>query len=179
MTMIYKPAEVMEMLDLKESTYKKYILELEKAGYVVPKDGRNRYFTQENIDALEQFIELLKYDGITIAQASKKIAEMYGSEVMTEEPKGYDVMSLVNEAVSTALEHQQKLFNEQMQQLLQQQEQKMIERENVRDQKALERDKLLMQSLKETLEVKKMLQDAKEEAAATTTQQKPWYQFWK
>jgi len=174
MTVVYKPAEVMEMLNLKDSTYKKYILELEKEGYVIQKDGRTRYFTKENIEALEQFIELLKYDGITIPLASKKIAEMYGKQVITEEPKSYDVMTLVNEAVTTALEQQQKQFHDVMTGITKQNNELKEQLKRIED----KHDQIFMESIRESQEAKKLMLEVKTEIATAKELKKSWWKFW-
>jgi hypothetical protein len=63
MTVVYKPGEVMKMLGLKDSVFKKYYLALEKEGYVIKRNSANhRVFTEKDVITLETFLELLKYD---------------------------------------------------------------------------------------------------------------------
>lgn len=167
-TIVHKPSEVMEMLDLKESTFKKYYLELEKEGYTFQKDGRMRLFTDDDIKVLEAFMELIKYDGITIPLAAKKVVEMSGKKAITSQPESYDVMTLVNNAVSAALE----IHNKEISQL-------RNEIQLLREQQVKDRDELVMTTLneiresnKQLLEVKQMIASSKEEP------KKKWWKFW-
>ena len=116
---IYKPSEIMEKLNLKESVYKKYILALEKEGYLFQRNDRNhRIFTDKDIQTLENFIELIKYDGMTIEAVAKKIGETSGHNDITiskpEQQEGYDVMNLVEKAVQAEREKHQNELKELM-----------------------------------------------------------------
>lgn len=76
MTVIYKPNEVMKKFALKDSLYKKYITALEKEGYIFQKNQQgHRLFTAEDIQVLESFLELIKYDGMTIESVAKQIGQ--------------------------------------------------------------------------------------------------------
>lgn len=110
--LVYKPGEVMKKLGLKDSVYKKYILALEKEGYVFQRDEKNhRFFTNKDIQTLENFMELIKYDGMTIEAVAKKIGEMNGHNAITtnelEKQERYDVMNLVEKAVQAEREKHQ------------------------------------------------------------------------
>src|SRR4051794_31785028 len=104
MTIVYKAKEVMEKLEIKDSVFKKYISILEKEGYIIQKNQQgHRLFTDENINTLEKFIELSKYDGMTL----ESVAKMIGSnkqkdnshDVIEENEQSYDVMTLINTAI--------------------------------------------------------------------------------
>lgn len=163
MTVVYKPSEIMKKFDLKESLYKKYIAALEKEGYIFQKNQHgHRFFTNEDIETLENFLDLIRYDGMTIDSVAKKIGEM----------KSHDVMTLVEKVVTVALETQEKHLTARF---LQQQEQL-----NQIETRVKERDQLLMQSIRESQEVKKLLLEMKEQiAAAKEEKKKSWWQFWK
>jgi DNA-binding transcriptional MerR regulator len=121
MTVVYKSGDVMKKLGLKESVFKKYYLALEKEGYSIQKNSSNhRVFTEEDIQTLETFMQLIKYDGMTVESVAKKIGEMKGHNVVTEEKSSHDVMSLI----AIALEEQAKKFELQKKE----DEQKLIER---------------------------------------------------
>ena len=188
-TVVYKASDVMDRLGLKESTFKKYVATLEKEGYVIQKNQQgHRLYTDEDIKTLEMFMKLISYDGVTLESAARQIValrrEQEGHDVITPKEERHDVMTLNQQLLKEqeqrfivqlqrqeqrfmALLQQQQQLIEQQQQLIQQQaaslEQKVLERLE-------ERDKLLMQSLRETQEVKKMLLESKK---------KKWWQFWK
>jgi DNA-binding transcriptional MerR regulator len=178
MTVIYKPNEVMKKFGLKESLYKKYIAALEKEGYIFQKNQQgHRLFADEDIETLEKFLELIRYDGMTIESVAKKIGKMKGHDVMTEpKQESYDVMTLVEKAVTVALEAQEKQLTSKFQAQFQQTQDQL----NRIETRANERDNLLMQSIRESQEVKKLLLEVKEQvAAAKEKENKSWWRFWK
>lgn len=179
MTVIYKPNEVMKKFGLKESLYKKYIAALEKEGYIFQKNQQgHRIFADEDIETLEKFLELIQYDGMTIESVAKRIGKMKGHAVMTEpKQESYDVMTLVEKAVTVALEAQEKQLTSKFQAQFQQTQEQL----NRIETRANERDKILMQSIRESQEVKKLLLEVKEQVvAAKENEKKSWWQrLWK
>lgn len=175
MTLIYKAKEVMEKLEIKDSVFKKYISILEKEGYIIQKNQQgHRLFTDENIKTLEKFIELSKYDGMTLESVAKMIGSTKQNknshDVIEEKEQSHDVMTLITTAVTTALEEQAKQHSAQLQQ--------MQEQLNRIENNQNERDLKLVQSLRESQETKKLLLEVKEQIAATQ-EKKSWWQFWK
>ena len=169
MTLIYKAKEVMAKLEIKDSVFKKYIFILEKEGYIIQKNQQgHRLFTDEDIRTLEKFIELSKYDGMTL----ESVAKMIGStkqkdnsyDVIEEMEPSHDVMTLITTAVTTALEKQARQHSAQHQQILEQL--KRIE-SNQND-----RDLKLIQSLRESQETKKLLLEVQEQIAASQEEKK-------
>ncbi len=186
MTIVYKPSDVMKQLDIKESLYKKYIAALEKdGGYVFQKNQQgHRIFTAEDIQTMEKFMELIKYDGMTIEKVAKKIREMNGHEghgaISEEQPNSYDVMTLVEQAVSSALKVQEKQLHDVMTAIANQNNELKEQLKRIED----KHDKVFVQSLRESQENKKlMLEEVKtqvrSEIAAAKEEKKKWWQFGK
>lgn len=185
MTIVYKPSEVMKQLNIKESLYKKYILALEKdAGYVFQKNQQgHRIFTAEDIQTLEKFMELIKYDGMTIEKVAKKIGEMNnhdGHDVISDEQSNsYDVMALVEQAVSSALKTQEKQLHDVMTAIANQNNELKEQLKRIED----KHDKVFVQSLRESQENKKlMLEEVKSQVKseiAAAKEKKKWWQFGK
>ena len=187
MTIIYKPSDVMKQLDIKESLYKKYIAALEKdGGYVFQKNQQgHRIFTAEDIQTLEKFMELIKYDGMTIEKVAKKIGEMIGhdghdaiSKEQPNKPNSYDVMALVEQAVSSALNTQEKQLHDVMTTITNQNNELKEQFKRIED----KQDKVFVQSLRESQENKKLMLDeikiqVKSEIAAAKEEKKKWWQF--
>lgn len=171
MLLIYKPSDVMKRFCLKESVYKKYITALEKEGYIFQRNQQgHRIFSEKDIQTLEIFLELIKYDGMTIELVAKRISKTNNPGNTTEQKQdSYDVMTLVENAVSIALENQKKELTSQFQRT-----QKQLEQIESRTK---ERDKLLVESLRETQEVKKLLLEVQKEIAVTKENKKQrWWQ---
>ena len=183
MTIIYKPSDVMNQLDIKESLYKKYIGALEKdGGYVFQKNQQgHRIFTAEDIQTLEKFMELIKYDGMTIEKVAKKIGEMNGHGAISEEqPNSYDVMTLVEQAVSSALKTQEIQLHDVMTAIANQNNELKEQLKRIED----KHDKVFVQSLRESQENKKLMIEevkiqVKSEIAAAKEEKKKWWQFGK
>ena len=181
MTIIYKPSDVMKQLDIKESLYKKYIAALEKdGGYVFQKNQQgHRIFTAEDIQTLEKFMELIKYDGMTIEKVAKKIGEMNGHDAISEEQtNSYDVMALVEQAVSSALNAQEKQLHDVMTAIANQNNELKEQLKRIED----KHDKVFVQSLRESQENKKLMLEevktqVKSEIAAAKEEKKKWWQF--
>lgn len=183
MTIIYKPSDVMKQLDIKESLYKKYIAALEKdGGYVFQKNQQgHRIFTAEDIQTLEKFMELIKYDGMTIEKVAKRIGEMNGHDAISEEQtNSYDVMALVEQAVSSALKVQEKQLHDVMTVIANQNNELKEQFKRIED----KQDKVFVQSLRESQENKKLMLEevktqVKSEIAAANEAKKKWWQFGK
>ncbi|WRU97884.1 DUF3967 domain-containing protein (plasmid) [Priestia filamentosa] len=169
MTIVYKTNEVMNKLNLKDSVFKKYIALLEKEGYVFRRNGQgHRLYSEEDVETLGMFMELIKYDGMTLESVAKKIGSSRGHNVTLEDKEeSYDVMTLV----SSLLEEQKKQFEEGTQQLLEQQEVRFLKKiEEIEEKSTENRDKLLIESIRETKELKNLVLES---------QKKKWWEFWK
>lgn len=179
---VYKAMEVIGRLGLKASVFKKYISLLEKEGISFQRNQQgHRIYTEDDVKALEMFIEWSRYDGMTLEGVAKKIGELKrkneGHDSMpATESKGYDVMTLTNEL----LKEQEQRFTTQLQGILQQYEQKAEERE----QRLLERidrkeeylrnslekrDQLFLENIRETQALKEV---------AAVSQETGWSKFW-
>nr|WP_280157698.1 MerR family transcriptional regulator [Priestia aryabhattai]MDH3135371.1 MerR family transcriptional regulator [Priestia aryabhattai] len=85
---VYKTGEVLKRLDLKDSVFKKYIFSLEKEGYFFRRNNLgHRLFTEDDIKALEMFLKLISYDGMTIESVARKIGMANKKEL---EPTGHE-----------------------------------------------------------------------------------------
>ncbi|RAS91850.1 hypothetical protein A3863_04530 (plasmid) [Priestia endophytica] len=169
MTLVYKTNEVMNKLNLKDSVFKKYIALLEKEGYVIQRNGQgHRLYSEEDVETLEMFMELIKYDGMTLESVAKKIGNSRGHKITVEDKEeSYDVMTLV----SSLLEEQKKQFEERTQKLLEQQEIRFLKKiEEIEEKSTENRDKLLIESIRETKELKNLVLES---------QKKKWWEFWK
>lgn len=170
MTIIFKPSDIMKKLDIKESLYKKYIAALEDGGYVFQKNEKgHRIYTQEDVETLEKFMELIRYDGMTIEKVAKKIGEMHGHTDITEEKSnGYDVMALVDQAVSNALKVQEKQFHDVMTAVMTQSNELQEQLKRIEN----KHDKVFMESIRESQEVKKIMLEVQEQISAAKEENK-------
>jgi DNA-binding transcriptional MerR regulator len=171
MAIVYKPSDIMQRLGIKESLYKKYIAALEDGGYTFQRNQQgHRIFTDNDIQTLETFMDLIKYDGMTIEKVAKQIGKMSSHAGTTEEKQdSHDVMSLVEQAVTTALKAQGNQIHDVMAQNneLKGQLKRMEEKH----------DRLFMESVRELQEAKKIMLEV--QAQIAYTKEKKWWKFWK
>lgn len=203
---VYKTGEVLKRLDLKDSVFKKYIFSLEKEGYSFRRNNLgHRLFTEDDIKALEMFLELISYDGMTIESVAKKIGmankkrlEPMGHDVMPENgidghdiipeegSSSHDAMTLMNEL----LKEQEKRFVR----LLQEQEQTFKnEIQTIKDnqtQEVYELKKTLLERMDDDTGTEKrdeiliqVMRDIRETkkmlAASQEENKKKWWEFWR
>lgn len=180
MTIIYKPNDIMKKFGLKESLYKKYILALEKEGYVFQRNQQgHRIFSSKDLEIIETFLKLIKYDGMTIEKVAKKLGKQYHDNVITDNKskqlkEDYNVMTLIDTVVKDAIEKHRSQMLKEFQEYLKQRD-KQLERIESR---ANERDKLVLQSIRETQETKKLLLEIKEQVAITKEERKRKRRWW-
>ena len=203
---VYKTGEVLKRLNLKDSVFKKYVSNLEKEGYVFQKNNLgHRLFTEEDIKALELFLELIGYDGMTIESVAKKIGETNrkrleaksydgitsydrdGHDVIVgDDSDGHDAMTLMN----VLLKEQEQRFVR----LLQQQEQTFKDEiqaiKNNQTQEVHELRKTLLERMDEKdgiekrdeilIQVMRDVQETKKMLAVSQEKTpKKWWEFWR
>ena len=163
---VYSPSDVCSQLEIKDSTLRKYVDVLHKEGYEVQRNSKgHRVYSPHDVMVLERFMELSKHDGMTLEKAAKiVVVNEESSEAVTNEQGSYGVM------VDLLLTEQRKVIQEL--------EQRLEERLN-------QRDAMLMQSIRDTQEVKKLLLEVREQQAVALLsneekETKPkWYEFWR
>lgn len=159
---VYGSSDIAVTLKIQESTLRKYCLILEKAGYEFLKNEHgHRAFFDHDVIVLKKMIELKSGTDMTLEEAAKAvIAWKNGNAVSVRD---MDEKQRYNDLVEEfkVFKEQQMDFNKELIQEIRSQ------REYING--CLEkRDRLLMQSLRETLETKEI-------AAA----EKKWWRFWK
>jgi DNA-binding transcriptional MerR regulator len=154
------PSDVCALLGIKESTLRKYALILQDAGYKfhVNDKGQRGYF-QNDVIVLKRFMEIKQSSDMTLEQAAEAVmAWVQQSNVAVRVTEKKQESERYNDDIQTLKEmvaKQNDLLKELMMRLDQQQ--RYIE-ESLK-----KRDELLMQSLKESMETRKMIASAKEE----------------
>ncbi|WP_202822930.1 DUF3967 domain-containing protein [Bacillus cereus] len=188
----YWTKEVAETLGISDSYLRKWCLELEKNGYkfIKVKDGKNREnraFTEHDLLALRKFQSLIGNAGTTRSMAAKVIAEEYyladrnggTGTVPTSLLRGNDRDKALEELKKIAFddwkdELKVQIVDEVKQELKEEMKQQLKEAMQSAEERLGERlkehDQLLMKTIREQQETKKLLIAAKEK--------KPWWRFW-
>lgn len=180
----YWTKEVAETLGISDSYLRKWCLELEKNGYkfIKVKDGKNREnraFTEHDLLALRKFQSLIGNSGTTRSTAAKVIAEEYSLEDRNGGTGTVPAPLIRDNDREKALEELKKLaFNdwkdelkaelreEIKQELKEEIQQHMKEAVQSAEERLGERlnshDELLMKTIREQQETKKLLAAAQE-----------------
>lgn len=164
----YSPKEVFTTLDIGDSTLRKWCLALEKHGYgFIRNDQNTRVYVESDLVVLRHFQNLVKQHNIQLENAATLVIDRFGKgtfEVRTgivpvEKEEEHRDLIRSDEVINKLLEHikqqeefieQQKEFNRELLNRLDQQQKYIDERLEQRDQK-------FMESLRESQETKQQL----------------------
>lgn len=165
---LYWSRDIVALLQIADSTLRKWCFVLESQGYRFLRDDQNRRaFTDHDAIVLRHFKELTQEKGVALETAAKVVAERFGRKAtQIIAPSATPPIERHDSAIQRLLEHveRQEQFN---QKLLQE----LADQRRYIEESLKRRDELLMQHLRESLETKKQL-------AATEQQPRKWWQFW-
>jgi hypothetical protein len=176
----YTPKEVSIALDIADSSLRKWCIAIEKNGYkFIRNDHKNRVFVENDLVVLRHFQNLVKHHNMQLENAAKLVIDRFGKgafEVGTgivpvenkedSSDSQRDLMRSNEEIMTTLLEHirTQEEFNHSLQERLERQEnfnRELVERleqqQTYIDNRLEERDRRLMESLRDSQEVKQQL----------------------
>lgn len=155
--------EVAKLLEISDSTLRRWCIELEANGYMFIKgENESRAFTVHDLEALRFFKELVKVERKTKETASKEVVERYPARVVTSPMQGID-KALQPVQVHEKIEELSNKIEEMKLQLDQQMEfnKQLIKR----------MDQQSTNYIRELQETKKQI--------AISQEQKKWWKFWK
>jgi DNA-binding transcriptional MerR regulator len=174
--MIYWNKEVADILQIGDSTLRRWCLLLEENGYNFNKDqNNNRAFNDQDLIILRRFKEVSKTKGVTLNGAVNAILSTVERPNQTTlvhevEHKGDENDIVQSESkvlldkIMNKLEKQEEFNQELLKRLDQQQE--------YIDKNINHRDEQLMAVLREIQETKKL-------TAVTTEEKKSWWKWWR
>jgi DNA-binding transcriptional MerR regulator len=163
----YTTKEVSTTLNIGDSTLRKWCLALEKNGYKFLRNEQNkRLFVEKDLVVLRHFQQLVQENNVPLDNAAMLVVDRFGNgpfEVRTgivrkEENEEHRDLKRYEEVIQQLLDHidKQEKFNQELLKRLEQQQKYIEERLN-------ERDKMLMESIRESQETRKLLAAAHEE----------------
>ena len=171
---IYNSGDMAMLLNIQESTLRKYCIMLEEAGYKFHKNELgHRGFLHNDVIALKRLVEIKKHPDMTVKQACNAVVALVQestvtnhdtTDITTQERHNERYNELLNEFKEFKI--QQEQFNKELLSQLQKQQEYI-------QNSLLERDKNLMQAIRETQETQKLIAAAKEEKLM-----KKWWKFW-
>ena len=163
---VYGSSDIADVLQIQESTLRKYCLLLEKSGYEFLKNEQgHRAFFDNDVIVLRKMIALKNDTDMTLEEAVKSVmAWKKGTDITVRDTEEKQYIARYNDLMKEfkSFQEQQMKFNKELIREIRSQQEYIENRLEQRDQ-------LLMQSIRESLEVRK-------EIAAT--QKKRWWKFW-
>ncbi|MED0675257.1 DUF3967 domain-containing protein [Aneurinibacillus thermoaerophilus] len=177
----YSTNEIATLLQIGDSTLRKWCIELEKNGYhFIRDDNDNRAFVDHDVIVLRQLQEMTRGRKTTIGTAAMLIAERFKHDDRTDRTGGVPIdLSRSNERYNTLLEEvkntrqefadyrtKQEAFNQALLEQLKKQ-QEYIEKS------IKARDEQLMKAIREIQEARLQLAAAEQEK-----KKKKWWRFW-
>ena len=182
----YSPSDLIAMLDLKESTLRKYAYDLEKAGW---KFGKNelghRQYNEKDIQAIRRLIAAKKNTSMTFEQAAKELVSMLKSEELAVPAKNNgpandqqneiaELKELINKqtevikVLSERLTEKDQYIQNYIQERFEEQDKRLSERDTM----LLERLEMIEERKREQAESIKYIAAAKEELEEELAAQK-------
>lgn len=153
----YSSKEVTARLDIGESTLRKWCLALEEQNYNFLRTAQNkRMFSEKDLFVLGQFKILVQEKNLSMQNAAEIVASRYSEDLFPNqtEIERRDSDGTLGE-IKKEIQELKDLNRELLQRLSEQQ--KYIEK------RLEERDRLLMQAIRESQETKKLIAAAREE----------------
>ena len=151
---VYSSKQVAERLSLQPVTVRKYSQMLEEQGYSFTKDDKGwRLYSEDDITSL-QYLSNMRAAGKTLNESVDYVATLHRSNLSLSQ----SAISLQEQNPLAEFVKAQQEFN-----------QKILERLESSEKRQIERDYNLLQALRETQEVKKLVLNKK----------RRWWEFWK
>lgn len=162
MDLPYSAKEVIDKIDIGDSTLRKWCLALEKQNYnFIRTDQNKRLFTEKDVFVLSQFKVLVQDKNMSINNASAVVASKYVNEVFSNETEIEQVQKapFSNETVEelrTEIEELKDMQNTILQHLEEQKKDKE-ELQKYIEERLEQRDQMLIESIRESQETKQQL----------------------
>lgn len=176
----YTPKEVNITLDISDSALRKWCLSLEKNGYkFIRNDHKQRVFVENDLVVLRHFQNLVKHHNMQLENAAAIVVDRFGKEAFEvgtgvvpakkeeKQPElQRDFIRSIDDKMTELLERmktQEKVNNELLNRLGQQENfnrelvQRLEQQKRYIEERLEQRDRKLMESLRESQEVKQQL----------------------
>lgn len=170
----YTTKEISLTLDIGTSTLRKWCIALEENGYQFIRNEQNgRSFIESDLIALKHFKHLVQKENFKLDNAAKIVTSKYNGRalpiesppVLPEPKESERDNERSNELLEELLEraNKQEEFNQEIVRFNRELMQRLDDQQNYIEERLNKRDEMLMQSLKESMETRKLIAAAKEE----------------
>lgn len=168
---IYNAGDVAQLLEVKDSTVRKYAQTLEKAGYKFYKNenGYRGYFDKDVI-AMRDLIKYSKHPDMTLESAAKAVVSTNNEVDIQGVDTAYEVAQEPSQTYNDLLKEFQN-FKEQQMKFNQELISKIEQRDKYISEHLEKRECALMESIR-------LIQEQKQLEHAVTAENNKWWQFW-
>jgi DNA-binding transcriptional MerR regulator len=167
-TAAYSPKEISGMLNVGDSTLRKWCIALEGHEYFFARtDNNRRLFFDKDIIVLKHLRELIQVQNMSLENASKIVTTKYkqDKEQPSEQQNGNNDERSLESDTQKILNRLEQLeeFNKTLLDTINKQQKYIEERLHKQEERMEKRDSMLMESLREAQETKRLMLEAKEE----------------
>lgn len=151
----YSPKEIALALDAGDSTIRKWCIALEEEGYLFSRtDNNRRVFFDRDLVVLRHFQKLVQVQNFSMQNAAKVVASKFKEGSFEEKNSKNDVP-----AIRYSTETVEKVFDEieQLKEMNRQLLKRLDEQQEYIEERMSKRDAILMESLREVQETKKLM----------------------
>ncbi|WLR44499.1 DUF3967 domain-containing protein (plasmid) [Bacillus carboniphilus] len=160
---IYVSSDVSALLKIKESTLRKYCIMLEKVGYEFHKNELgHRGFFNNDVVTLRKLISLKNHPDMTLERACDAVMVWIKEEKVTEHDISETVVQDQHDERYNKLLEEFQQFKDQQFEFNKQLISKLEKQNEYINNRLEERDRKLMQEIRENLETRKMIAAAEE-----------------
>jgi DNA-binding transcriptional MerR regulator len=167
-TAAYSPKEIAGMLNIGDSTLRKYCIALESYDYYFARtDNNRRLFFDKDIIVLKHLRELVQVQNMSLENSAKVVTTKYKQDkehASAQRDTDHDGRSLESDTqkILNRLEQLEE-FNKTLLDTIDKQQKYIEERLDKHEERLEKRDSLLLESIRETQETKRLMLEAKEE----------------
>ena len=170
---IYVPKDIALLLEVKESTLRKYFQTLEAHGYIFLKNDRgHRAFFDKDVVALRQYVDLVQKSKMSMDSAAKVVLAIDSSDDLShsdnDNNKNLTIMNDKDVAITNDNDHDKDYVTKEELRDIIEGLTKTIQQQNEYLNKRLEeRDRTLMATLREIQDTKKQIAMSSEQKNGT------------
>lgn len=150
---VYSPADIAKLLEVKESTLRKYSILLEDHGYKFQRNNQNqRWYNDSDITALRKLVTLKSNTDMSLKECAEQVyLWVNGSDITQPSTVVHNDIKRHDNDITELKTLMSELIN------------KMDQQQKYIDERLNKHDELLVQSLRESMETRKQLAAAQQE----------------
>lgn len=174
-------------LNIPSNTFTRHYLDFEEHGYKFKRSPEGKLmFSEDDIELFKEFLELKNQPKMTKKKAIEQLIST-PSSLVTVRAQDLTVLVKTIEGNFEELKDQSKRELQELKSQLQEFKESQMRLQEFEENKVNERDKLLMKSMRESLETKKLMLELKAQnefimkemaAAKDMEKKKSWWKFW-